>query len=219
MYDFDAHPPTIAEARALQTALGQKRDLTDRFGPLKTVAGIDVGYSPARGLSRAAIVLLNIETLAPIAEAVAERETGFPYVPGLLSFRELPVALQALDRLGAVPDLVLVDGQGIAHPRRLGIAAHFGLVTDLPAIGVAKSRLIGTHTDPGPEKGDRVPLMDRAEQIGIVLRSRKGVKPLYISPGHRVAMATAAELTMRCLGRYRLPEPTRLADRLSKFKS
>jgi deoxyribonuclease V len=141
--------------------------------------------------------------------------TTFPYIPGLLSFREIPAVLTAMKLLLIRPDLLLCDGQGIAHPRRLGIAAHLGMLLDIPSIGVAKSRLIGTHDELPKEKGASVPLMDKSEQIGIVLRTRTHVKPLYISPGHCVSIETARELVMKCVTRYRLPETTRLAHTLA----
>jgi deoxyribonuclease V len=141
-------------------------------------------------------------------------------VPGLLSFREAPVLLAAIDKLTIFPDLLLCDGQGIAHPRRFGLACHLGLLLDLPTIGVAKSRLVGRHDEPGPIKGDWMPLLHgegaQEETIGAVLRSRTGVKPLYVSIGHRVSLASAIALVLRATPRFRLPETTRLADRLSK---
>jgi deoxyribonuclease V len=141
----------------------------------------------------------------------------FPYVPGYLSFREIPAVLAVLERLSVRPDLVLCDGQGIAHPRRFGLASHIGVLTGLPTVGVAKSRLVGTHGEPGRERGDWVPLMDKDEIIGAVLRTRAGVKPIYVSIGHRVALETAIAFVLACTTRYRLPETTRAADRLSKF--
>jgi deoxyribonuclease V len=161
------------------------------------------------------VAVLDLETLDLIESAVARRPTTFPYVPGLLSFREIPAVLEAMLQLKKTPDLLLCDGQGIAHPRRFGIAAHLGLLTDIPAIGVAKSRLIGTHGEVPKEKGSHVPLMDKGEQIGSVLRSRTNVKPLYISPGHRVSIKRSHELVMKCVTRYRLPETTRWAHTLA----
>src|SRR5262249_46364583 len=142
----------------------------------------------------------------------------FPYIPGLLAYREIPAILAALSKLKTIPDLLMVDGHGIAHPRRMGIAAHLGVILDMPTIGVAKSRLTGSFQEPGPTKGDRSALMAGKECIGTVLRSRDNVHPLFISPGHRVSMDTALALTLRCLTRYRLPEPTRMADKYSKCK-
>ena len=179
------------------------------------MAGVDVAF-PRRDTARAAVVVLSFPELAPLASAAIEVPVRFPYVPGLLSFRELPAVQAALATLDELPDLLVCDGQGYAHPRRFGLACHVGVVTGKPAIGAAKSRLIGTHDEPGPVRGDWSPLMDKDEAIGAVLRTRAGVRPLYVSVGHRVSLATAIRLTLACAPRYRLPEPTRLADRLSK---
>ena len=212
MHQWDVSPK---EAIAIQKALQSHVNITDDFGEIRTVAGVDVGFEENNAITRAAIAVLDVESLELIESAVARRPTTFPYVPGLLSFREIPAVLQAMLELKAVPDLLLCDGQGIAHPRRFGIAAHLGLLTDIPSIGVAKSRLMGTHADVPTEKGSCVPLMDKGEQIGVVLRSRTKVKPLYISPGHRVSIRSSHELVMKCVTRYRLPETTRWAHRLA----
>lgn len=209
----------VAKARALQTALAAQVRLVDDYPPLQRVAGVDVGFEEGGAVTRAAAVLLDAQTLAPLAEVVARQPTRMPYIPGLLSFRELPTLLRALSELPVVPDLVFVDGQGIAHPRRLGIAAHLGVVTGLPTIGVAKSILVGTHAEIGPRRGDRQPLEHKGEVIGWVLRSKDGIRPLIVSPGHRVSMASAADLVLRFTTKYRLPEPTRLADRLASRRA
>ena len=205
----------VAKARLLQTELAARVRLEDDFPPLRRVAGLDVGFEDGGDVTRAAAVLIDAQTLQPLAEVVARQPTRMPYIPGLLSFRELPALLQALSELPESPDLVFVDGQGIAHPRRLGIAAHLGVVTGLPAIGVAKSILVGRHEDVGPHRGDRQPLEHKGEVIGCVLRSKDRIRPLIVSPGHRVSMATAPELVLAFGTKYRLPEPTRLADRLA----
>lgn len=190
--------------------------LEDGFiDPPRLLAGLDVGFEDDGTLTRAAGVLLEADTLRPIASEVVRRPTSFPYVPGLLSFRELPALLQVLAYLPEQPDLVFVDGQGIAHPRRLGIAAHLGVVTGLPTIGVAKKPLCGRCVPPGPEPGARSPLQHQGEKIAWVMRSKARCNPLFVSPGHRVTMDTAADWVMRTLGGYRLPEPTRLADHLA----
>jgi deoxyribonuclease V len=161
-------------------------------------------------------VLFDADTLQPLASEVARIPTRMPYIPGLLSFRELPALLAALAMLPATPDLAFVDGQGIAHPRRFGIAAHFGLATALPCIGVAKKVLVGIADQALPDvRGACVALRDAGEQVGWLLRSKPGCNPLVVSPGHHVAMASAPELAMRWTTRYRMPEPTRLADRLA----
>lgn len=206
---------TAQQARVLQRALAERVVLEDDFAPLRVIAGVDVGFEEQGNLTLAAAVLLDAETLQMIAHSVARIPTSMPYVPGLLSFRELPALLQALEELPQVPDLIYCDGLGIAHPRRLGIASHLGVVTGLPTIGVAKKVLVGTHEELSLVRGACVPLRHAGEQVGWMLRSKDRVKPLIVSPGHRVSLATAAELVMACCRGYRLPEPTRLADRLA----
>lgn len=211
-------PKTVAEARNVQEAMRRQVRLSNDFGDIKTIAGVDVGYDTARDLAHASIAVLSAENLDTLEAARAFAPALFPYVPGFLSFREIPAILAALAELKRLPDLLMVDGQGIAHPRRLGIAAHLGVLLDMPSVGVAKSCLCGTYTEPGMNKGDMTKLLDGSEQIGIVLRSKDRVKPLFISPGNRVDIPTSVALVMRCLTRYRLPEPTRLADKFSKVK-
>lgn len=209
---------TPAEAAALQRGLAAAVEREDRLVEPATIAGVDVAYG-RRGRSavaRAAAVLLDAATLTPVAESVVDVPTTFPYVPGLLSFREAPAAIAAIAALPRPPDLLLCDGQGIAHPRRCGFASHLGLALDLPSIGVAKSRLTGTHDAPPAEPGRWTPLVDGDEVIGACLRTRPGVRPLYVSTGHRVSLPTALRLVIRCLRGRQLPEPTRLADRLSR---
>jgi deoxyribonuclease V len=203
--------------RALQITLAQQVRLRDEFPtPLRTVAGFDVGFEDDGATTRAAAVLMDAKTLTVLDQQVACLPTRMPYIPGLLSFRELPALLAALARLPAPPDLALIDGQGIAHPRRLGVAAHFGVVSGVPSIGVAKSLLIGeTRMALHAMRGAFTSLRDGREQIGWLLRSKVGCLPLVVSPGHRVAMASAPELVMRFTTTYRLPEPIRLADRLA----
>ena len=186
-------------------------------GAMRHVAGVDVHVAPASGLTWAAIAVVEIATRELVASALAAVPTGFPYVPGYLSFREIPAAVAALGLLERPPDLLMVDGHGIAHPRRLGIAAHLGVLTGLPAIGVAKSRLVGQHEEPGSDRGSRTPLTHRGETIGTVLRSRERARPLYVSVGHLVSLEQAVGLVEAMLTGYRLPEPTRLADRLSRM--
>ncbi len=204
-----------AEARSIQQELRDLVETEDRLGPVSHVAGVDVGFEAGGKTTRAAVAILSFPDLQQLHQAVARRPTRFPYVPGLLSFREIPAVLAALEQLERPPDLILCDGQGLAHPRRLGIASHLGIITDIPSIGVAKSRLVGTHVEPGPEKGDWVPLMDGSERIGAVLRTRKGVRPLYISCGHRISLETAIDYVLSCTPKYRLPETTRQAHKLA----
>lgn len=214
----DAVPPwdgDVAKAHRLQQELAAQVRLVDDDAPLRHVAGVDVGFEEGGAVTRAAAVLLDAQTLAPLAEVVARQPTRMPYIPGLLSFRELPAVLQALSALPMTPDLVFVDGQGIAHPRRLGIAAHLGVVSGLPTVGVAKSILVGQHEAVGPRRGEQQPLWHQGELIGTVLRSKDGIRPLIVSPGHRVSLARAPELVLAFGRRHRLPEPTRLADRLA----
>jgi deoxyribonuclease V len=205
-----------AEAIALQQALAGRVEREDRLGPVHTVCGVDVHYSADGSTAHAAAALLSFPALELLAHAFARRRVSFPYIPGLLSFRELPAALAALAGLSRVPDLVLCDGQGIAHPRRCGLASHLGLEADLPCIGVAKRRLVGEHRDPGARRGAWTPLIDADERIGAVLRTRAGVKPMYVSIGHRISLETAMRYVMACTTRYRLPEPLRSAHRLAR---
>jgi deoxyribonuclease V len=206
---------SIAEAKAIQSALAEEVISEDRFGKITHVAGVDVGFEENNSVTRAAVAVLGFPALQPCAQALARRPTRFPYVPGYLSFREIPAVLDALETVSVRPDLILCDGQGRAHPRRFGLACHLGVLTDIPTIGVAKSRLIGTHAEVGEDRGAWQPLMDGEDCIGAVLRTRKAVRPLYISVGHRVSLATAIDLVLRCTPRYRLPETTRAAHRLA----
>jgi len=214
--DWDGTP---AGARLLQQELAERVVLQDDFPVLRLIAGVDVGFEEGGSITRAAAVLLDADTLELLAERLVRIPTSMPYIPGLLSFRELPAVLCALAELPRVPDLVFCDGQGIAHPRRLGIAAHLGVASGLPTIGVAKKILVGTHAELGSRRGDQVPLMYRGDVLGTVLRSKDGVRPLIVSPGHRVSLASAPGLVMACVTRYRLPEPTRLADRLASRRA
>ncbi|MCB1882754.1 MAG: deoxyribonuclease V [Geminicoccaceae bacterium] len=211
-----AWPGTPAEARALQGELAERVSLVDMAGRIGLVGGLDVHFSRDGRTSYAAAVLMEGEGRHIVESALAASPTTFPYVSGLLSFRETPVALRALTLLGRRPDLLLVDGQGIAHPRRFGLACHIGLLAGIPTIGVAKSRLIGAHAEPGPERGAFVPLTHKGETIGVVLRSKRNVRPLYVSPGHGISLPRAMSLTLAYTHCYRLPEPTRLADALSR---
>lgn len=206
----------VAAARALQETLAEKVSLRDGYAkPLRTIAGFDVGFEDGGDTTRAAAVLLDADTLEVLASKIARIPTRMPYIPGLLSFRELPALLLALEALPQAPDLAFVDGHGIAHPRGLGIAAHFGVATGLPSIGVAKKILVGGGSEPHELRGAYTPLRHKGTQLGWLLRSKLRCNPLVVSPGHKVSMASAADLVMRFTGSYRLPEPTRLADRLA----
>jgi deoxyribonuclease V len=208
-------PTDVAAARAVQDALSIQVIRTDDLGPVCYVAGVDVGFEDQGRTMRAAVAVLEFPGLVLYEQAISRSPTRFPYVPGYLSFRELPAVLQALERLEVVPDLLLCDGQGLAHPRRFGLACHLGVLTGIPSVGVAKSRLIGTHTDLPAEKGAWVPLTDKGETIGAVVRTRTNVSPVYVSIGHRVSLATAIDYVLSCTTRYRLPETTRWAHRLA----
>ena len=211
------HPWDLSptEAIALQQQLRGRVERADRLGPLRLVAGVDVGFEADNTITRAAVAVLHYPGLELHEYAIARQPTRFPYVPGLLSFREVPAVLAALEGLNSTPDLLLCDGQGIAHPRRLGIASHLGILCYVPTIGVGKSRLIGIHDTVPTGRGQWTPLLDKGEVIGAVLRSRAGVKPLFISTGHRIGLDSAVRLVMDCTTRYKLPETTRWAHRLA----
>lgn len=210
MHDW---PTSLAEAQAIQERLRPQVIAHDDLGEIRTVAGVDCGYEG--DLARAAIVVLAYPSLDPLDYTVARRPAPIPYVPGFLSFREAPAVLAALGELRTPPDLLICDGQGIAHPRRFGIASHVGVLSGLPAIGCAKSLLVGHHGAVPDERGAHVPLKDKGEVIGAVLRTRVGTRPLYISVGHRISLPTAIRYVMACTTKYRLPETTRAADKLA----
>lgn len=180
--------------------------------PPRLIGGADVGFEEGGDVTRAALVLLDYPSMKLVAHTVARVATTMPYIPGFLSFREYPALLAAWQQLDQHPDLLFVDGHGISHPRRLGVASHFGLMVDVPTIGVAKRRLCGKFADLSEEPGARQPLMDKGEQLAWVWRSKKRCNPLFVSTGHRVSTDTALEWVERCMGGYRLPEPTRWAD-------
>lgn len=208
-------PLTVEEATAIQTQLRDEVITEDRMGAVQYVAGVDVGFEEDYTISRAAVAVLSFPSLQLREQAIAHRPTTFPYVPGFLSFREVPVVLDALEKVSITPDLIICDGQGIAHPRRFGLACHLGVILDMPTIGAAKSLLIGKHDELPPERGAWQPLRYRGEVVGAVLRTRTGVRPLYVSSGHRVSLPTAIDYVMSCTPKYRLPETTRWADKLA----
>ncbi len=208
---------TPAEAREIQQSLRTHVITYDQFKEIRIVGGVDVGFEDNGRLTRAAVVVLAYPTLHRMEYVIARQPTRFPYVPGLLSFREVPAVLEALQKLSVKPDLLLCDGQGLAHPRRFGFACHLGVLADLPSIGVAKSRLIGSHSTVAETRGSQVALMDSDKQIGVVLRTRTRVKPLYVSIGHRIGLTTAVQYVLACTPKYRLPETTRWADRRDSF--
>jgi len=201
------------EARKLQKTLAGRVIRENRLGTVKTVAGIDVGVRD--DVARAAVVVLTFPGFETVDRVSAVQRIQFPYIPGLLTFREGPVILNALGRLGRKPDLLIFDGQGIAHPCRLGIASHIGLIVDLPSIGCAKSRLCGEYQEPGVERGSHVPLIDHGETIGSIVRTRTGVKPVFVSIGHRIDLKTSVDYILNACKGYRLPETTRRAHRMA----
>lgn len=217
-----AWPRDEAEAVALQNEL---RPLADHAGPgpqrPRLIAGLDVAYGGSGGADdelAAAVVVVDAQTLAPVERATAVGRATFPYVPGLFAFRELPVLIEALRRLRTAPDLLLCDGQGLAHPRRFGLACHLGVITGIATAGVAKTPFTGTYGDgsPGRERGSYADLMSGTERLGRALRTQDGVKPVYVSTGHRIDLDTACRHVLAMAAAYRLPETTRLADRLSR---
>ena len=204
-------PTTEAEAIAVQDQLRSQVDPTDAPGVVRHVAGLDVAYDGDR--LAAAVVVLDRATLDEVDRAVVVGETTFPYIPGLFAFREIPGLLAAIDQLRTTPDLLVCDGQGLAHPRRFGLACHLGVLTGIPSIGVAKNAFVGTHAELDRERGATAALVDDDEVVGAALRTQDGVKPVYVSIGHRVSLATAVAHVLHLAPRYRLPETTRRADR------
>ncbi len=207
---------TPKEAMQIQRELAGRVVEQDRLPAVHFVAGVDVGFEgEGNQTARAAVVVLNVPALQPVESAIARAPVAFPYIPGLLSFRELPVVLKALEQLSIVPDVFIVDGHGRSHPRRMGIACHLGVLLDLPTIGCAKSILCGKADEPENRVGAQSPLMDGAEQIGAALRTRVSTKPVYVSIGHLVSLDRAARVVLECCKRYRLPETTRYAHRVA----
>ncbi|MBP0014465.1 MAG: deoxyribonuclease V [Roseofilum sp. SBFL] len=208
-------PTSVGEAKLIQEEWRDRTVTSDELPEVHWVAGVDLGFEDDGKTTRAAVAVLSFPDLKLVETAIALCPTIFPYVPGFLSFREVPPILQALRQLTTTPDLILCDGQGLAHPRRFGLACHLGTLLDCPTIGVAKSRFIGTHDEPAPQRGSWTPLKDREETIGAVLRTRTKVKPLYVSIGHKICLETAIAYVLDCSPHYRLPETTRIADRLA----
>ena len=206
---------SVEEAIAIQRRLAPIAHAAPSIAlrDVRLVAGVDVSYADR---ARGAVVVFRYPEMEVVEQATATCESTFPYVPGLLSFREVPVALAALAKLRVTPDLLMCDGQGYAHPRRFGLACHLGLLAGVASLGCAKSWLIGEYSQPGEAQGERSPLLaGDGEIIGMALRSRSHTRPLYISAGYRMTLEQAVEVTLRCLRGYRLPEPTRAADHLA----
>ncbi len=208
LHRWDLDP---SEAIALQKELAGQIDTTPTVGACELIAGADVSYNRFAPTFYAVVVVLRTSDWTIVEEQNAVGESPFPYIPGLLSFREAPILLEAFAKLQHRPDAVMMDGQGIAHPRRFGIASHVGLWLQIPTIGCGKSRLCGKYDEPGPNAGDRSPLVDHGEAIGTVLRTKPRTNPLFISPGHQIDMASAVRLVLEACRGYRQPEPTRQA--------
>jgi deoxyribonuclease V len=200
------------EAMRLQESLRERVELKDQFGEIRYVAGADMAFDPETEVAFAGVIVYRFPGLEEVERRMARRKLRFPYVPGLLSFRECPVLLAAFARLRTEPDLILIDGHGRAHPRRFGIACHIGILFDKPTIGCAKSRLVGEHQEPDERAGATAPLMLEGERIGVVLRTRDDVRPIYVTTGHRVSLDSAVGLVKQCLDGFRIPKPTREAD-------
>jgi deoxyribonuclease V len=208
-------PQSAEEAIAIQQVLRKEVIIADEIGSVNFVAGVDVGFEGEGTVTRAAVAILTFPGLQVVETFLARQPTRFPYVPGLLSFREIPALLEALSNIKTKPDIILCDGHGTAHPRRLGIASHLGVLLDCPTIGVGKSLLVGRHAKVGLQRGDYEPLVHKGETIGAVLRTRTGFNPLYISGGHKVSLQSAIDYVMKCTTKYRLPETTRAAHHLA----
>ncbi|MFQ5490010.1 MAG: deoxyribonuclease V [Phycisphaerae bacterium] len=201
-------------AAALQRELAPSIIARGNVPGARYVAGADLAFTPDQQRCIAGVVVWDLHRQEVVEQRTAVRKVNFPYVPGLLSFREAPALLAAIGKLAIEPDAYIFDGQGYAHPRRFGLACHVGLLIDRPSAGCAKSRLIGHHAEPGRRRGSMTPLIDKGRPIGTVLRTRDKVKPVYVSLGHRLSLSAAEKLVLACCAGYRLPEPTRLADHL-----
>ena len=214
LHSWDVIPE---EARQLQNKLRTQVIQTDPFGTINTVARVDIGLK--KDIAIASVVVLSFPELQVVDSVVTQSPVRFPYIPGLLSFREIPPLLTAFDQLQTIPDLVIVDGQGIAHPRRFGLASHLGLILDKPTIGCAKSRLWGRYEEPDAEQGAYTYLIDKEEVIGAAVRTRTNVRVVYVSIGHRISLDSARTWTLACCRGYRLPETTRYAHNAASGKT
>lgn len=216
MYDY----LPIPEATHIQNELRSKLDISPMVEKIHTIAGADISFNKYETAVYAGIVLLRFPELVPVSISLVKMDVHFPYVPGYLAFREVPALLKAWQQLPQKPDVLLVDGHGIAHPRRMGIAAHFGTLTGQRSMGCAKKILCGTHQEPDREKTGFSPIHHKGEHIGWAVRSKDNVKPVFVSPGHKMSLDDSLNIIQECLGRYRLPEPTRLAhEAVNKFRT
>jgi deoxyribonuclease V len=215
MKALNLHPwkVTTKEAVQIQVALRERIELHDTFDTVRVIAGADVAFDKHKNEGYGGVIAYSFPDLEEIERRGVKAEIPFPYVPGLLAFREAPILLKAFASLGTEPDVVLFDGQGLAHFRRMGIATHMGIVLNKPTIGCAKSRLIGTFDEPGADVGCYSPLVDGKETVGVVLRTRKRVKPIFVSPGTNISLKTCIRIVLTCVDGYRIPKPTREADR------
>jgi len=216
---IDLHPwdVTPKAARGIQKDLKSRIQLDDSFKSIRVIAGADVAFDKNKNQGFGGVIAYSFPELEEIERQGVIREVTFPYVPGLLAFRESPILLEAFSSLATEPDVILFDGQGIAHFRRMGIATHMGIVLNKPTIGCAKSRLIGSYTDPGEDVGSYSPLIDGEETVGVVLRTRKRVRPIFVSPGTKISLETCIQVVLQCVDGYRIPKPTREADRYVAF--
>ncbi len=212
---------TVPEATVIQKELRDSVKITPYSGPINYVAGADISFNKFSTTVYAGIVMMEFPSLKPVGYSLVKKEVLFPYVPGFLAFREVPALLDAWVQLPVKPDILVVDGHGIAHPRRMGIASHFGVLTQQPTIGSAKKKLFGMYDEPGMERGSRTPLTDKqGQQLGYVLRSKTNVAPIFVSPGHLTDIPGSVEILMQCIKGYRLPEPTRLAhNAVNQFRT
>lgn len=201
----------LAEAKAIQSGLRDRIQITPLTKPILTIAGADISLNRFSETIFAGIVVLRYTDLQPVAYSLVQSKTTFPYVPGFLAFREVPALVQALAQMPLRPDVMMIDGHGIAHPRRMGIAAHFGALTGIASMGCAKNILYGKWLEPGIQKGDFSPIMAKEEMIGYAFRSKFKTNPVFISPGNKMSLQDSLDIARRCVGSYRLPEPTRRA--------
>ncbi|WP_353124614.1 deoxyribonuclease V [Parapedobacter pyrenivorans] len=205
---------SIPEATVLQQELRKRIDISEREVSIQLIGGADISLNLYSSTIYAGIILLSFPALQPVGWSLVKAETHFPYVPGYLAFREVPALKEAWSRLTTKPDVLVVDGHGVAHPRRLGIATHFGVETGQPSMGCAKKLLTGKYNEPGLLVGDHSPIMAGAEQIGYAFRSKSKTAPVFVSPGHLLGMENSLQIIRQCIGKYRIPEPTRLAHEL-----
>ena len=213
---INLHPWDLrySEAVKVQQELKARLVLETPKIEFELVAGADVSYSKGDDVFFSSVVVLEMPTMRIVEEATARSEMNFPYIPGLLSFREAPVLIKAFEKVKNVPDVIVFDGQGIAHPRGVGLASHMGLVLDLPSIGCAKKNLVGNYDPVGNQVGEHTPIVFEGDVVGAVLRTRENVKPVFVSPGHKMDIPSAIEIVMKTCRGYKLPEPTRQAHRL-----